>query len=145
MPNVLRKFPFVDVLNSIIHSQTYISCNPLSQIVDEIMYKKWSILARLLEKKALTTDDENTSYAGLFEWYIPYTSQYNKVSIHHWICGTQCGSHKSNGRFENEMCRIYNYIISRFVEILILTSSYWDVSRGVDQLYNKFSYKIIFF
>jgi hypothetical protein len=37
---------------------------------------------------------------------------------------------------------IYIYIISRFVEISILTSSCWDLSGGVNQLLNKFSYNI---
>jgi hypothetical protein len=53
---------------------------------------------------------------------------------------TQCGFHKSNDLFENEMFRIYIYTISHFIEISI-----WDQCGGVDQLLNKFSYKIIFF
>jgi hypothetical protein len=61
------------------------------------------------------------------------------------IFGTQYWPHKYNSGIENEMCMIYIYIISRFVEISIFTCSCWDFSGGVDQLLNKFSYKTNYF
>jgi len=57
--------------------------------------------------------------------------------MHRWIWGSQCGSHKSHGEFENEMYEIYIDIGSYFVEISILRNTCWDQIESVDNIFKK--------